>query len=139
MTQLKTMAELVLLAEDNTILLLRRSDDDTRRPGQWDVAGGHVDAGETVTAAAVRETKEEAGIEIEQSALTLLYSISKPWDSSLSCTWLFFGAHVKKTDPVLSHEHIDFAWVSLENAIDMIEYDLQKNALQYIADNHLLD
>lgn len=31
----------------------------------WSMPGGHIDEGETMEAAAVRETKEEAGVDIE--------------------------------------------------------------------------
>lgn len=45
------------------ILLQKRSSSKDIQPGKWDTAvGGHVDAGETVEAAAVRELREELGI-----------------------------------------------------------------------------
>lgn len=135
----KVLAEVVLQADDGSILLLRRGRGDKKRPGQWDVPGGHAETGEEFRAAAVRETLEEASIAIRAPALQLLYSYTKLWDTSVSCSWLFFGVHTPKQDPVLSPEHCEFAWVSLHEAIDMIEYDLQKDALIYIRDNQLLN
>lgn len=55
----------IVYAEDTgNILLLRRSQD-VKRPGLWNLPGGHVDAGETPVEAAHRELIEEAGIEVE--------------------------------------------------------------------------
>ena len=46
------------------ILLIRRSDNDN-----WALPGGAVDIGESLAQAAVRETREESGIECEVTGL----------------------------------------------------------------------
>ncbi len=52
------------------ILLAQRSASKSICPLLWDVSvAGHVDAGETIEQAAVRETREEIGIEISESNL----------------------------------------------------------------------
>ncbi|HUH27710.1 NUDIX hydrolase [Gelidibacter sp.] len=52
------------------ILLAQRAASKTICPLLWDVSvAGHVDAGETITRAAVRETREEIGIEIPETLL----------------------------------------------------------------------
>jgi len=52
------------------ILLSQRSSKKTICPLMWDVSvAGHIDAGETVIEAAVRETKEEIGLTIIKSGL----------------------------------------------------------------------
>lgn len=55
---------------NSDILLARRSASKAIYPLLWDVSvAGHVDSGETITQAAVRETREEIGIEISEGLL----------------------------------------------------------------------
>jgi ADP-ribose pyrophosphatase YjhB (NUDIX family) len=51
------------------ILLMQRSDN-----GMWTIPGGHVDPGESVTSAVVREVLEETGWQIEPGRLVGVYS-----------------------------------------------------------------
>ena len=51
------------------VLLQRRSDN-----GRWGLPGGGVEPGESVTAAALREVREETGLEVEVVRLVGLYS-----------------------------------------------------------------
>ncbi|MDX1472004.1 MAG: NUDIX domain-containing protein [Flavobacteriaceae bacterium] len=55
---------------DGEILLQQRSLNKSICPGLWDVsAAGHVDAGETIKEAALREVKEELGLDINLEEL----------------------------------------------------------------------
>ncbi len=51
------------------ILLIRRSDNDN-----WALPGGGVDLGESLIQAAVRETREESGIECEVTGVSGIYT-----------------------------------------------------------------
>ena len=55
--------------EADEILLIRRSDNDN-----WALPGGAVDLGESLTQAAVRETREESGIECEITGVSGIYT-----------------------------------------------------------------
>ena len=54
------------------ILMIRRTDNDN-----WAVPGGAIDLGESVKQAAIRETKEETGIDVEITGLVGIYSDPK--------------------------------------------------------------
>ena len=57
----------VLLIRDNHLLLVKRKfDPDT---GYWSIPGGHLDLGEKVESAAVREAFEETGFKVKISKL----------------------------------------------------------------------
>jgi len=51
------------------VLLIRRSDN-----GNWALPGGAVDLGESLTQAAVRETREETGVDCEITGLSGIYT-----------------------------------------------------------------
>lgn len=59
-----------LYTRESEILLQQRSHKKAIHPLLWDVsAAGHIDAGETFTEAALRETKEEIGLELKPNDL----------------------------------------------------------------------
>jgi ADP-ribose pyrophosphatase YjhB (NUDIX family) len=57
---------------DGRIVLLKRAIDPQR--GKWVLPGGYVDRGEEVTAAALRETEEECGLQTHIQRLLGVYS-----------------------------------------------------------------
>jgi ADP-ribose pyrophosphatase YjhB (NUDIX family) len=58
--------------EQGRILMIRRTDNDL-----YAIPGGQLEPGETLTQAAVREVKEETGIDIEVTGLIGVYSNPK--------------------------------------------------------------
>jgi len=64
----------VILRREGTILLLRRAGN-VYATGMLCLPSGHLEDGESVLSAAVRETKEETGIALEPAALRLVLSI----------------------------------------------------------------
>ena len=62
----------VVVNDASEILMIRRTDNDN-----WAVPGGAIDLGESVGQAAVRETREESGIECEITGIVGIYSDPK--------------------------------------------------------------
>jgi ADP-ribose pyrophosphatase YjhB (NUDIX family) len=62
----------VVTNADGDVLLIRRSDNQN-----WAVPGGAIDLGESMAQAAVRETKEETGIDCSITGLVGIYTDPK--------------------------------------------------------------
>ncbi|MFZ7828655.1 NUDIX domain-containing protein, partial [Staphylococcus saprophyticus] len=56
---LKAGVAVIILNEENQVLLQKRSD-----VGLWGIPSGHIEIGETVSEAAIREIKEETNLDI---------------------------------------------------------------------------
>lgn len=135
----RLLAEVVVLNRQGQILLLRRSASDSRRPGQWDVPGGHRDGQESLEAAAQRECREETGISLQPQQLQLAYAETAAVSDNLNVVWLYFVARCAEEPAVrLSKEHDDYRWVDAAAAVEMIDYDRQRQALAYLKSQHLL-
>ncbi len=73
------VATAVVVDTRQGVLLLRRAQRD-RAHGKWILPGGHVDRGEVVASAAVREVAEETGLAVELTSLLGVYSYEgNPW------------------------------------------------------------
>lgn len=125
------IAKVLVVNDAGEILVLRRSQTDTRRPGQWDFPGGWVEEGEDFTLAAVRETKEEAGIAIDRPPL--VYAMSNIMDEHGAGTWLFFVGQVKgRPEVTLSFEHDAYAWKTTDELRTELQYDKHLAALEHV-------
>jgi ADP-ribose pyrophosphatase YjhB (NUDIX family) len=69
----KVAVATVLYLPDQRVVLLRRAQRD-RAFGRWILPGGHVDRGEEVSSAALREVSEETGLEARIQDLLGVYS-----------------------------------------------------------------
>jgi 8-oxo-dGTP pyrophosphatase MutT (NUDIX family) len=137
MVPIRTVAKVVVVNDSQEVLLLRRSKTAPRRALQWDFPGGLVDEGEEVAHAAARELTEEADLAVSTEDLKLVWSHTAIKDE-LSVTWLIYIAKAPSTTVTLSYEHDKYCWLPLQEAIDAIEYPLQKSVLEYIAQNQLI-
>jgi ADP-ribose pyrophosphatase YjhB (NUDIX family) len=107
----------VVTNDAGQILLIKRSDNDN-----WALPGGAIDLGESLTQAAVRETKEETGIDCEVTGLVgiytdpkhvMLYTSNGEVRQEFSIV-LTAGATGGELTP--SDESLDVLWVAAEDA-----------------------
>ncbi len=138
----KVVAKVVVLDEQRSVLLLRRSASDPRRPGQWDFPGGNAEAGESYVAACAREAEEEAGLEILSEQLQIFRAESRVIDGNgtpMNIVWLFYFVQLPNQPEItLSFEHDEFNCMSLDEAINNLNYDIHIETLKYLRDNNLL-
>lgn len=101
-------AGVALVAPDGDILFLHRSKTEKNFGGHWGFPGGKGDPGELAEDAAVRETKEETGYDLDPKSLRLVDRVRTPNGMIFST----FAAPVpKKFYPAMRDgEHSGFTW-----------------------------
>ena len=107
--------------------------------GHWDFVKGKMENSEEPKQTAIRETKEETGIiDVEfidgfnEEISYTFYVKNEEIDKKV----IFYLGKTKSTEIVLSHEHLDFAWLNLKDAMDRITYENAKIVLT--KENNLL-
>ncbi len=139
-----TVLKALVQNSDGDFLLLRRSETDSRRPGQWDLPGGLWEIGEDLLAGVAREIAEESGLHARllrpffSKTETAIWVEDGEAKSSNICRIYFSAVVDGRHDVVLSYEHDMAQWVTLEQALDLIVYDRHKEVIQYILDNKLV-
>ena len=114
--------------------LLRRSDE-----GYWQGIAGGGEGEETPLEAAKRETWEESGIPPTSEFLKLdtiepvpviHFRDSYLWGNNVFVIPQYcFGVTCQNIQIVISREHIEYQWLSYEEAYPLIRYDGNKTAL----------
>lgn len=92
----------------------------------WEMPGGQVEEGESLKEAAIRETKEESGIDIE---INKFCGVFQNVDRSI-CTTLFLGKAIGG-EPATSSESLEVGFFSIEQAMDMLTWKNLRLRLEY--------
>ena len=138
--KVKDIAKSVVLSSDGSVLLLRRSKTDTRRPGEWDFPGGGFDEGEGAVQAAARELEEEAGISVDPSEVKIVYVGTELHDDASVNRYLGFIT-VGDSQSIaikLSFEHDEYKWVSLDQALIDFPHPFYGTGLAYALEHGLI-
>jgi 8-oxo-dGTP diphosphatase len=106
-------ASAMVFDEQNRVLLQRRGD-----TGKWFVIGGGIDPGETAAQAAVREAKEETGLDVEPVRLSGVYTspevVYPNGDRCVYVVTAFRCRIVGGTFHVDGDETLDLKWFNVE-------------------------
>jgi len=93
------------------VLLIRRAN--PPRQGEWSLPGGKVEFGETLQAAALREVREETGLEIEILGLIdVVDAVSLPGAPDTHYVLIDYGARVVSGTAVAASDAADVLWVA---------------------------
>lgn len=68
------------------LLLQKRSLTKDTHPGLWDIScAGHLSAGDSATEGALREAREELGVQLDREKLRHLFTLKQHWKSPDGC------------------------------------------------------
>lgn len=110
------------------VLLIRRGKEP--QYGRWMVPGGGLEWGETLEEAAVREVREETGIEIVIEMFVEMIEAITPGDSGFHFVIMDYAAHERSGVLAAASDALDAAWVSAQVQND---YDLSEELVAVIA------
>ncbi|MBQ8299620.1 MAG: NUDIX domain-containing protein [Clostridia bacterium] len=110
-----------VLNDEGKLLIQKRNENLKRNPGKWGFTGGAVDANETSLDGAMREIKEELGVEISKDEIEYLLSFKR--EKGFVDIWLV-KKNIAIEELVLQPEEVSEArWVSLKELKMLIEND----------------
>ncbi|MEP2828579.1 NUDIX hydrolase [Parvibaculum sp.] len=102
--------------KDGRVLLARRAAHKETYPDCWDIVGGHVEPGETVEQALIRETMEELGVTPLQFEAVGLFAEPLP-ERYGEAVHHFFRVTEWRGEPSLTDdEHTELRWFTLDEA-----------------------
>ena len=119
-------AATIVLNDKNELLLIKGP-----RRG-WEMPGGQMEEGESLRDAAIRETKEESGIDIE---IVKFCGIFQNVNRSI-CNTLFLGKPIGG-EPTTSPESLEVGFFPIETALQMVTASNFRQRIEYCLDERM--
>jgi 8-oxo-dGTP diphosphatase len=119
----------VLVLEGDKVLLVRRAIEPFK--GFWDIPGGFLEKGEHPVQGAVRELREETGLEIKPvEILGIFMDVYGPeQESTLNICYV---GRVKSGEPKAGSDAMDMRWLQVESLPCDIAFRWAKEALDLL-------
>lgn len=114
---------------DWRVLALQRAPD-AKRPGSWETVYGKIDAREKPEKAALRELREETGLEPESLYNVTVSSFYLHASNTVQMCITFAAFVSDDLEPTLSDEHQRFEWLSLEDACGRFTWPREAHSLR---------
>lgn len=102
----RQFATSVYIIDQDKVLLIHH-----KKFNKWMPPGGHVDPNELPSDAAIRETKEETGIDIELINHNSNHSFDFPNARTLPSPYMLLLENIPETPKEEAHQHIDFVYL----------------------------
>lgn len=103
--------------------------------GRWQLPKGLIDEGETPEQAAVREVREEAGIDTEmvEKMETIDYWFVSDWDDTPrrihKVVHFYLLRYVSGSVDDHDHEVLESRWVTIAEALELLAFDGEKSVV----------
>jgi len=100
--------------------------------GHWDLPKGKIEEGESKQEAALRELKEETGLDAQilDGFEEQISYIFRERDELIEKTVYFMIGQTESEEIKLSHEHVDFAWLPYNQAEGQLTFANAKEILK---------
>lgn len=111
----------VLIIRDNKILFQRRTDN-----GKWGLIGGLLEMNETYQEAAIREAREETGLEVRlESFLGIFHNHDMVWRNgdAAHVVSAFFTASIISGEPRIDEESFELRFFGMEELPELFAED----------------
>ena len=137
--KVKLVAKAVLINEKGMVLILTRSATDVVRPGQLDLPGGGIDKEDaSYSAAVLREIREEAGLELSEDDIKLVFTDTSYFDGQTTIRFLY-AASISSTVPItLSYEHSEQHWMNMAQVESEYNHPVWVKGIKYAVQHNLL-
>jgi bis(5'-nucleosidyl)-tetraphosphatase len=104
------------------------------RGDYWDFSRGNIKKGEAAKEAAIRETKEETGLSVEQLRFIEGFEEKVKWHYRLRGKTIhkqvtYYLAESASEDVQISEEHVGYKWLGFEDALRILRYENSKKIL----------
>ena len=126
--------------EKNEYLISQRSEKKSRYPLMWECSGGAVIKGENSLQGAIREVKEEVGIDLEEKNGKMVLSKVREFHngekfSDIMDVWLFKYNGEVDLKNATTDEVNDFRWMKKEEIREMFDNKQLVPTLKYFFEN----
>ncbi|MEK7226326.1 MAG: NUDIX hydrolase [Bacteroidota bacterium] len=103
-----------ILANENKYLILLRPADKKVDSSKWNFVGGKLEPNETLAEAMKREASEEIGVLFEN-----ISTIFGNYETDVMDIVVFDIGKVKDIKITLNHEHVEYRWVTIDEALQL--------------------
>ncbi len=109
------------------VLLLKRNE---VRGGFWNVVNGTLELNESIIECQKRELIEEAGIQNVVHWSNEIYRFNFPYKDYVIVVIVFTAEVPENQTVVINDEHTEYRWVNFDEALNMLQFDDDKNGLK---------
>ena len=121
----------VVCLRGDQVLLIKRGT--PPRLGQWSLPGGRLEWGETTKVAALRELREETGVEAQLLALVDvvdgLFTSRETGLTTRHYVMVDYAARWVSGEPVAGDDAAEARFVSLAEALELVEWDVTRKVI----------